>query len=56
MNVHDDFHKNPKCLIARSSVYGDSVRKLATYLLDKQDFYVWSGSSKPFQHHYGEGD
>lgn len=33
----------------------DKVVEIANYLLDDEDFQICSGSSKPFQHHYGDG-
>jgi 3'-5' exoribonuclease len=37
----------------RASAYG--VTDVCSYLFDDPKFLVWSGSSKPHQHHYGKG-
>ena len=40
-------------LIQITKEYG--VYDIAKFLLEDSRFGVWTGSSKPHQHHYGEG-
>lgn len=43
--------------VARLAKMADNlaVRDIANFLLEDPRFAVWSGSSKPHQHHYGKG-
>jgi 3'-5' exoribonuclease len=41
-----------QCLEKRADGYG--VRKLADIVLSEPRFMIWSGSSRPDQHHYGK--
>lgn len=38
-----------------ASGYGPDVKTVSMKLLGTTEFFVWSGSSRPFQHHYGKG-
>jgi 3'-5' exoribonuclease len=46
-------HKSTLILINQAKTLGDDVYKVAAELLEDQKFDIWSGSSKPEQHHYG---
>ncbi len=38
-----------------ASGFGRDVKNLSMKLIGKPEFELWSGSSRPFQHHYGKG-
>ncbi len=38
-----------------SEYFSAEAVEVASHILDDPAFPVWSGSSKPFQHHYGDG-
>jgi len=39
----------------RAEAYGSAARRLTNVVLNDTRFHVWSGASKPYQHHYGKG-
>lgn len=46
-------HASTLILIDYANLFGNDVYKVASELLNDSRFDVWSGSSKPEQHHYG---
>jgi 3'-5' exoribonuclease len=42
-------------LTRKAKSLGDDVWKVSEQMITSPFFEVWSGSSKPFQHHYGKG-
>jgi 23S rRNA maturation-related 3'-5' exoribonuclease YhaM len=46
-------HSSTLILIDQAKTLGNDVYKVASELLDDSRFDIWSGSSKPEQHHYG---
>ena len=48
--------RNPvEQLSEKAKTLGDDVYEVCKVFLDSENFARWSGSSKPNQHHYGEG-
>jgi 3'-5' exoribonuclease len=47
-------HKSTLILIDQAKTLGNDVYKVAAELLEDSRFDIWSGSSKPEQHHYGK--
>ena len=39
----------------QAKILGDDVWKVSQGVLEDERFPLWSGSSQPYQHHYGEG-
>ena len=46
-------HTSTTILIEQAKSLGNDVYKVASELLNDSRFDIWSGSSKPEQHHYG---
>jgi putative nucleotidyltransferase with HDIG domain len=50
-----DVIESKNYLIAKAQEFGQPCFLLASLILHNPDFSLWSGSSKPEQHHYGDG-
>jgi len=50
-----DMNESIKILTEKSKELGDDVYEVCKPILEDERFPLWSGSSKPFQHHYGKG-
>ena len=42
-------------LMGQAKALGDDVYDISAHILTDPKFPLWSGSSKPYQHHYGKG-
>jgi 23S rRNA maturation-related 3'-5' exoribonuclease YhaM len=55
MEISTTYNNDHKLATLKDISVRLGVDKLASHVLDNPKFVLWSGSSKPFQHHYGRG-